>query len=116
MGRLRGMSANDSNSETGNAPSLEDVARVAVLSRLDLDPEGLEAARDDLTTILAHVANLATLDVEGVEPMPRPHEIVNRLAEDEPGPTLDRSVLLDLAPATEGDFIAVPKVLGEGGA
>lgn len=110
------MSANDSNSETGNAPSLEDVARVAVLSRLHLDQDGLQAARKDLTAILDHVAALATLDVEGVEPMPRPHEIVNRLAEDEPGPTLDRKMLLDLAPATEGDFIAVPKVLGEGGA
>lgn len=110
------MSANDSNSETGTAPSLEDVARVAVLSRLALDPEDLQAAQNDLTIILEHVATLATLDVEGVEPMPRPHEIVNRLAEDEPGPTLDRAVLLDLAPATEGDFIAVPKVLGEGGA
>lgn len=110
------MSANDSNSETGTTPSLEDVARVAVLSRLALDSEDLKAAQIDLTIILDHVATLATLDVEGVEPMPRPHEIVNRLAEDEPGPTLDRAVLLDLAPATEGDFIAVPKVLGEGGA
>ena len=48
--------------------------------------------------------------------MPRPQDVVNRLAEDEPGPLLDREVLLRMAPRTEGPFIAVPKVLGEGGA
>ncbi len=99
-----------------NGPTLGDVARVARLSRLALDDAGLAAAQADLTAILGHVATLSTLDVEGVEPLARPHEQVNRLAEDEPGPSLDRRVLLDLAPAVEGDFIAVPKVLGEGGA
>ena len=54
--------------------------------------------------------------VDDVEPMPRPQDVVNRLAEDEPGPLLDREVLLRMAPQTEGPFIAVPKVLGEGGA
>lgn len=110
------MSAPDSNSPDPGEPSLEDVARVATLSRLALDREELEAARRDLAAILGHAAALSDLDVEDVAPMPRPHDMVNRLAEDEPGPVLDRQVLLDLAPAIEGDFIAVPKVLGEGGA
>lgn len=103
--------------DTSNpGPTLADVTRVARLSRLALDDAGLEAARHDLTAILEHVAALGTLDVEGVEPMARPHDQVNRLAEDIPGPTLDRRTVLDLAPAVEGDYIAVPKVLGEGGA
>ncbi len=106
----------DSNSPDPGEPSLKDVARVAALSRLALDESELEAARRDLAAILAHASALSDLDVEDVAPMPRPHDMVNRLAEDEPGPVLDRRVLLDLAPATEGEFIAVPKVLGEGGA
>lgn len=110
------MSEPDSNSSDPAAPSLEDVARIATLSRLALDETELESARRDLAAILGHAAALSSLDVEDVAPMPRPHDIVNRLAEDEPGPTLDRRVLLDLAPAVEGEFIAVPKVLGEGGA
>jgi len=105
----------DSNTDS-NGPTLDDVARVARLSRLALDDAGLAAAQADLTAILGHVATLSSLDVEGVEPMARPHDQVNRLAEDEPGPTLDRQVLLALAPEVEGDYIAVPKVLGEGGA
>ena len=103
-------------SDSNPMPSIEDVARVAMLSRLALDAEGLEAARGDLAAILRHVAAIRSLDVEGVEPMPRPQDTVNRLADDEPGPMLDRDVLLELAPRTEGPFIAVPKVLGEGGA
>ena len=115
-GTLRAMTASDSNQTDPEGPSIEEVAKAATLSRLALDQAGLEAARRDLTAILGHVARLTSLDVDGVDPMPRPHDIVNRLAEDIPGPTLDRSVVLSLAPAVEGDFIAVPKVLGEGGA
>ena len=110
------MTASDSNQTEPDGPSIEEVAKTASLSRLALDQAGLEAARRDLTAILGHVARLTSLDVDGVDPRPRPHDIVNRLAEDIPGPTLDRSVVLSLAPAVEGDFIAVPKVLGEGGA
>ena len=110
------MTASDSQPSKAKGPSIQEIARTASLARLALDQDRLEAARQDLTAILDHVAHLTTLDVEGVEPMPRPHDIVNRLADDVPGPTLDRSVILSLAPAVEGDFIAVPKVLGEGGA
>lgn len=103
-------------SDSNPAPTIDDVTRVAALSRLALDEEGIEAARQDLGAILEHVAAIQALDVDDVEPMPRPQDVVNRLAEDEPGPLLDREVLLRLAPRTEGPFIAVPKVLGEGGA
>ena len=113
---MSGTDANPDSNPDSNAPTLADVARVARLSRLALEDDGLVAAQADLTAILGHVATLSTLGVEGVEPMARPHDQVNRLAEDEPGPVLDRRVLLDLAPAVEGDYIAVPKVLGEGGA
>jgi len=103
-------------SDSTSPPTLEDVAKVASLSRLNLGEDALDSARNDLLAILKHVANLQTLDVEGVEPMPKPQDTVNRLAEDEPGQCLDREVLLAMAPKTEGSFIAVPKVLGEGGA
>lgn len=110
------MTDSDSPSPEPQGPSIEEIARTASLARLALDEAGLEAAQRDLTAILDHVALLSSLDVEGVEPMPRPHDIVNRLADDVPGPVLDRSVILEMAPSVEGDYIAVPKVLGEGGA
>ena len=110
------MVQNDSPEPADPSLTLEDVSKVARLSRLKLDADALDAARVDLNAILEHVAMIGRIDVDGVAPMPRPLDTVNRLAEDEPGPTLDRSVVLDLAPVIEGEFIAVPKVLGEGGA
>ena len=110
------MAQTDSTDTTRPDLTHEEIAKVAKLSRLKLDDEALEAARLDLNSILEHVARIGSIDVEGVSPMPRPLDTVNRLAEDEPGPTLDQATVLDLAPATEGEFIAVPKVLGEGGA
>ena len=58
---------------------------------------------------------------DGLEPMIRPVEDANRLDEDEPGETLDRSVLGEIAPdggrAFDGTFIRVPRVIdgGDGG-
>ena len=101
--------------QTDQKPTLQDIARVAQLSRLALDDDALEALRGDLLQILGHVEAISQLEVDGIDPMPRPHPAVNRLDDDVPGPALDRSVLLDLAPAVEGPFLAVPKVLAEGG-
>ncbi|MCH2161959.1 MAG: Asp-tRNA(Asn)/Glu-tRNA(Gln) amidotransferase subunit GatC [Phycisphaerales bacterium] len=101
--------------EHDQKPTIAEIARVAHLSRLALDEATLTALRGDLLQILGHVEAISSLDVEGVEPMSRPHPTVNRLDPDIPGPALDRSVLLALAPAVEGPFLAVPKVLAEGG-
>ncbi len=93
--------------------SLDEVRHVARLARLELSPQELELFRAQLSSVLDHIARLAELDVEGVEPMAHPADITNRLDEDVPGESLPAPVLLALAPAVEGDFIAVPKVLGD---
>ena len=94
---------------------LEDVRHVAKLARLSLADHELEACRHDLTAILDHVATLADLDLDGVAPMAHPGDQTNRIDADEPVPGFPVGVVLELAPETEGDFIAVPKVLGEDG-
>lgn len=93
--------------------TLAEVEHVARLARLELPPDQLERYRVELSSVLEHIAKLAELDLDGVEPMARPFESTNRLDDDvvaEPMP-LDR--LLANAPATEGRYLAVPKVLGE---
>lgn len=40
---------------------------------------------------------------------------INRLAPDEPGPTLGTDVLTRMAPASNGPFVKVPKVLDDHG-
>lgn len=92
--------------------SLDEARHVAKLARLQLSDEELEACRHDLVAILDHVATLGEIDLQGVEPMAHPGDRTNRIDPDEPERSLDPSQVLAIAPATEGPFIAVPKVLG----
>ena len=90
------------------------VQKVARLARLHLEPEEREAVRQDLVRVLDHVQSLASVDVEGVEPLNNPHELSNALREDTTSAPLATDDVLNLAPATHDAWIAVPKVLGEG--
>lgn len=91
----------------------KETAHVAKLARLAVPPERLEAMRAQLAGVLGHVAKLKAVDVEGVEPMTTPFTQMNRLDPDEPGPCLDIQEVLRNAPAVEGRYLAVPKVLAE---
>ena len=86
--------------------------KVAQLARLELSDEAVELYADQLSSILGHIANLESLDVEGVEPMAHPLPVTNRLQEDVPVEPLPVEVVLKNAPEREADYIAVPKVLG----
>jgi len=88
------------------------VAHVARLARLHLDEATIDSYRTQLASVLSHIARLGQVDTSGVEPMAHPLDSVNRLDADEPGPVLTVEQVLMNAPAREGDFIAVPKVLG----
>ena len=93
---------------TAEALTDADIRKIAKLSRLSL-PDS------QLSSILGHIAQLQAVPVEGVEPMAHPLRIVNRLDEDEPKASMPIEELLKNAPAVEGRFLAVPKVLGDGG-
>ena len=94
--------------------SESEVRKVARLARLELQPEQVDLYSEQLSSILEHIENLGSLDVEAVEPMAHPLPVSNRLAEDEPVEPLPVEAVLRNAPRREGDYIAVPKVLGEG--
>ncbi len=87
---------------------------MAKLARLALDDDQIETQRDELTAILRHVDRMQAIDTAGVEPLDHPGELVDRTREDTAGPVLCQEEVLSNAPATEGPFFAVPKVLGEG--
>lgn len=95
--------------------TLDETRHVAQLARLRLSEEELEACRLDLEAILDHVATLGSLDLEGIEPMSHPGDRTNRIDPDTPVASLSQDEVLAIAPATEGPFIAVPKVLGGDG-
>jgi aspartyl-tRNA(Asn)/glutamyl-tRNA(Gln) amidotransferase subunit C len=89
--------------------------RLAALSRLELRHDEAETLRDELERILAFVRTLDQLPLDALEPLSRPFEIFNRLVEDQPRPPLPIEALLDIAPAVEDRFIAVPRVIDAGG-
>jgi aspartyl-tRNA(Asn)/glutamyl-tRNA(Gln) amidotransferase subunit C len=90
------------------------VTHVAKLARLEVTPERIEQYRMQLAAVLGHIAQLDAVDLAGVEPMAHPFESHNRLAEDVPVDGLPIEAVLMNAPAVEGRFLAVPKVLAEG--
>ncbi len=101
--------------EHSTALTVQEVTHVAKLSRLALEASRVESMRTQLSSILGHIHKLQALDTEGVETMAHPMRLVNRLAEDLPSEGMPVEALLRNAPAVEGRFLAVPKVLGEGG-
>jgi aspartyl-tRNA(Asn)/glutamyl-tRNA(Gln) amidotransferase subunit C len=99
----------------------EDVRRLARLAALELpaeddgppllDDDDLARYATELTTILAHVERLSTVDVDGVAPTRHGVPLPSVLREDTPTPTLSQAQALAAAPrALDGGF-AVPKVV-----
>jgi aspartyl-tRNA(Asn)/glutamyl-tRNA(Gln) amidotransferase subunit C len=96
--------------------TLEEVRKVARLARLVPGDAQAEDYRTRLSAVLGYVERLRALDLSGVEPMAHPMETTNRLAGDDPGPTLASAALMAMAPQTHPPFVKVPKVIGEDGA
>jgi len=87
------------------------IQRLGRLARLRIEDDEAARLAPQLDAILRHVAKVAELDLEGVDPMASPSDEPARLGQDTPGPTLDRQAVLDLAPDRAPPFIKVPKVL-----
>jgi len=91
----------------------EDVAHVASLARLHLSEEELDLFTGQLAQVLDHAADVANIDLAGVEPTAHAMAVTNVLRLDEPRPCLDRDEVLAQAPAVEDHRFRVPRILGE---
>jgi aspartyl-tRNA(Asn)/glutamyl-tRNA(Gln) amidotransferase subunit C len=89
-----------------------DVEHVALLARLGLREDELERLQGELNHILDQYATLARLDTDAIPPTAQTIELENILRDDRVTPSLPAEVLLANAPATEGDFIVVPAIIG----
>jgi aspartyl-tRNA(Asn)/glutamyl-tRNA(Gln) amidotransferase subunit C len=95
--------------------TIQQVRHVAKLARLRVDDAQLEIFRGQLASILGYMQKLNELDVSDVEPAAHATALTNRLDEDVPAAAMPLADLLRNAPATEDRYLAVPKVLGDGG-
>jgi aspartyl-tRNA(Asn)/glutamyl-tRNA(Gln) amidotransferase subunit C len=89
----------------------EEIQRVALLARLRLSAEEEERLTEQLDQILEYMEKLNRLDTSGVEPFVHTTEVVNAFRADQVTnqPAVDD--LLANAPAKDGTFIEVPKII-----
>jgi len=91
------------------------VVKVAQLARLDLTSSEIERATEQLGDMLAHFADIDSLDLSSIEPMNQPLPIVNVMRDDVVQPSLDRDEVLAAAPQSEDGRFWVPPILGTEG-
>ncbi|ETD68930.1 glutamyl-tRNA amidotransferase subunit C [Pelistega indica] len=98
--------------------TLNDVNRIARLSRLELDEQEQAQALLELNSMLGLIAQLQSVDTSGVTPLAHPlsvhEEISLRLREDivtETSSLEKRAELMANAPAESNGLFLVPKVI-----
>ena len=91
--------------------TLEDVARIARLARIELSAEERETTRDQLNGILGFIEQLQAVDTTGIEPMAHAVDVVQRLRPDVVTETDRRANFQAVAPETEAGLYLVPRVV-----
>ncbi len=97
------------------ALTLQDIARVANLARLQLRPDETERVLGQLNGFFALVEQMAAVNTDGVEPLAHPAAILGdvalRLREDVVSEPDQRDASQISAPAVERGLFLVPRVL-----
>ncbi len=88
-----------------------EIEKIAELARIRLRPEEKEKLSRDLQSILQYVEKLKELNTDGVEPTSHVMNLENVFRPDEVKPSAAIEKLLKQAPAREGNFFKVPKVV-----
>lgn len=91
--------------------TLEEVARIARLARLELSPTEAEQTRDQLNGILGFIEQLQSVNTEGIAPMAHAVDVVQRLRPDVVTESNRRETYQAIAPETEAGLYLVPKVI-----
>ena len=95
------------------AISRTEVEKVSLLGRLLLSEDELEKMTTQLGPILQYMELLAEVETDGVEPMAHALDVRNVFGDDAAGESLPADRALGNAPARDGDFFKVPKVIGD---
>lgn len=95
------------------ALTLNDVEKIAKLSRLYLTPSEQTQTLQELNDIFAMVGKMQTVDTEGVEPMAHPHDTALRLRPDMVTETDRAAEYQAVAPDVRNRLYIVPQVIEE---
>jgi aspartyl-tRNA(Asn)/glutamyl-tRNA(Gln) amidotransferase subunit C len=94
------------------ALSREDVEHVAALARLGLTDDEVERMRDQLSSILGHIAAIDRLDTAAIPPTAQVVALANVWRDDAERPSLPSAAVLANAPRQTDGFFEVHAVLG----
>jgi len=87
------------------------VRRIAHLARIAVAEDEVEHLRGEINGILAFVEQLSEVDVEGIEPMSSVTPMAMKKRHDVVTDGGDADAVLRNAPAREGNYFVVPKVV-----
>ena len=91
--------------------SAEELAHIAHLARLALDPRDIPRLRGELARILDLVDEMNAVETADLEPMAHPVEMAQRLRSDEVREPDRRELLQRGAPEVEDGLYLVPRVI-----
>ena len=90
-----------------------DVKHIATLARLKLGDKELDYFAEQLRGILDYIGQLKEVDTKDTEPTSHALPIQNVFREDKIKPSLKQNDVLKGAPAEEGGFFKVPRIIEE---
>ncbi|MBL8503168.1 MAG: Asp-tRNA(Asn)/Glu-tRNA(Gln) amidotransferase subunit GatC [Rhodocyclaceae bacterium] len=91
--------------------SLDQVRRIAELSRIELAPGEAERSREQLNGIFGLIEAMQAVDTAGVAPMAHARDLAQRLREDRVSETDRHADFQKVAPEAEAGLYLVPKVI-----
>ena len=90
-----------------------DVEHVASLARLGLSDDETERMREQLSSILEHIAVLQEIDTDRISPTAQVNALENVLRDDDVRPSLAQETVLAIAPQSRDGFLEVRAVMGD---
>ncbi len=98
----------------GSELTAEQVRGVGRLARLELTEAEIAGLTTDLNTLMGHFQHLEELDTSSVEPTFHVLELSNVLRQDETRASLSIEDVVANAPASDGPFFVVPRIVETG--
>ena len=92
--------------------SEEDVARVAYLARVQIEPKEAQKLAAELSSILKHFEQVSKVNTQGVEPLVTPTDMPDNLREDVAVVWESPEAAMANAPEATGNLFKVPPVVG----
>jgi aspartyl-tRNA(Asn)/glutamyl-tRNA(Gln) amidotransferase subunit C len=89
----------------------ETLAKIAHLSRLEIDEKETDKMLRDMSSMLTFVDKLNEVNTDGIEPLTTMSHEINAMREDVVKQDLAHAEVLQNAPKKDATFFRVPKVL-----